>query len=563
MDLKHPYLTRHLIAYIGNKRRLLPLINEALDLVSPSGKELIRFFDGFCGSGSVSRLARIKGMQVWANDWEDYSRVLNSAALLETTDSLSELFGGMGELEREIERLNNLPAPSENQQYISKYYAPSHNDPDLADFKTERLFYTRENALIIDAVRNELERLFPAPEPGSKEERKKNFLLSMLLYKAATHNNTSGLFKAYHKGFGGHNKDALSRITRRITLEIPPLPEGSLKSSTVSQSDVNKLVHSGQLPHFDIAYLDPPYNQHQYGSNYHMLNTIVRWDRIPAPLDLNDKGELREKAAIRKDWVKTRSPYCYKDKATAEFQDLINGLSADQILLSYSSDGIIPFNSLIEICRKKGRLSILTNEYTKYRGGRQSNSRQQTNIEFIIRIECGHEGSDEDLDAIHLAMLRKNVLMLFKRHYRRAALYSIGKLQIQDQSDKIQTLIVPLPGRDFSLQTAEGFSLKLLDSLTQLNEKQLLVLKSRLEEASCQSKTEELDELICQITRNPKSTLARKIPPTLKKLAHRKYRSEYEHYLLRTQKAIQHIPGGEKLVQRLLEVDLIAQKRFS
>ena len=112
------------------------------------------------------------------------------------------------------------------------------------------------------------------------------------------------MFKAYHKGFGGHGKDALSRILAPIVLPFPRLPS-SLSPAKVYSMDANRLVR--ELPPVDIAYLDPPYNQHQYGSNYHILNTIALWDRIPAPLALNARGELLEKAAIRKDWVNTRS----------------------------------------------------------------------------------------------------------------------------------------------------------------------------------------------------------------------------------------------------------------
>ena len=54
---------------------------------------------------------------------------------------------------------------------------------------------------------------------------------------------------------------------------------------------------------FDLAYFDPPYNQHPYGSNYFMLNTIAKWDFIAPSLELNESGRLREKAGIRHDWV--------------------------------------------------------------------------------------------------------------------------------------------------------------------------------------------------------------------------------------------------------------------
>ena len=134
--------------------------------------------------------------------------------------------------------------------------------------------------------------------------------------------------------------------------------------------DANILAASGEIPEGGITYLDPPYNQHQYGSNYHMLNTIALWDKIPAPMVLNEKGVLREKAAIRKDWVKTRSSYCYRSKAEEAFAGLMKSIRSDKILISYSNDGVIPFEAMMDICDEKGKTGILSNEYTKYRGGR-------------------------------------------------------------------------------------------------------------------------------------------------------------------------------------------------
>ena len=81
IDFRHPYLSRQIIAYIGNKRRLLPLIREAVARCSVQGSEAPTFLDLFSGSGVVSRLARLSGFRVVSNDWEYYSYVINRAFL--------------------------------------------------------------------------------------------------------------------------------------------------------------------------------------------------------------------------------------------------------------------------------------------------------------------------------------------------------------------------------------------------------------------------------------------------------------------------------------------------
>lgn len=565
MDLKQPYLTSQLIAYIGNKRRLLPLINEALETIETQFEGEISFFDGFAGSGSVSRLAKSKGYRVYSNDWEEYSKVLNSALIGETEESISELFPSDYPLNKVIDELNQLPDPLEKDQYLTKYYAPAAMELDKADFKHERLFFTRQNALRLDAIRNRIETLYPESDQNKIQMRRKNILLAVLLYKAATHNNTSGIFKACHKGFGGYNGDALSRITRKIEMEAPILLKGNLPASEFFKEDIDQLVTGNKLPHVSIAYLDPPYNQHQYGSNYHLLNTIARWDKIPAPLDLNDKGELKEKAAIRKDWIETRSPYCYKDTAATHFEAMLMKLKATEILLSYSSDGIIPFEQMLTICEKKGRISIFTNEYTKFRGGRQSNSRVQTNIEFIIRISTQQQSRPEDRILIDNAMLRKKALLLSKKQFKKKQLYQIAdKIEPNlDGKKKTTTLTFKLSKKNsITAQTSDGFNLKLTSTLNNLSRKETEKLIRQLSTAICQSKEDELQQLLIQVQENPNSPLAKKLPPTLKKLAHKKYKSNYQNYLKQIQKILPTLAEKEKITKAIENIDIIAAKRF-
>ena len=411
--LNDPYLKEQLITYIGNKRRLLPLIQKTLS--TSSCTKGMRFLDLFSGSGVVSRLGRLMGFQVISNDWEEYARILGESHLSLCREDLSRLFGSESELHSLLEMINNLPPLPEERGYMSRYYAPSHMDIQKADYRRERLFYTRENALRIDSIRSFIEDRYPAGKDETTDESR-YLLISLLLGEASKHTNTSGVFKAYHKGFGGHGKDALNRILAPINLPFPQLPTG-LSPAEVHCMDANRLAR--ELPPVDIAYLDPPYNQHQYGSNYHILNTIALWDRIPAPLELNGKGVLREKAAIRKDWIKTRSPYCYRGQAEEAFRDVLDNLDAGRILISYSNDGLIPFETMMDICENKGRVSIVSNEYTKFRGGRQSNSRLHSNIEFVLVIDSRKTANSRTRNRIRRLMLLRQAALMEKKVYKR------------------------------------------------------------------------------------------------------------------------------------------------
>ena len=266
-DLNNPFLTKQLIAYIGNKRRLLTFLNDVFVELS-TRKNITKFLDPFAGSGSVSRLAKFLGYQVYSNDWEEYSNVINNTYISINNSDLNSYFKDYGGIKEVLNFLNNLTFNTE--PYISKFYAPKNTDN--ADYKTERLFYTKENAQFIDKVRNWIHENYKDANLNNIKKAERNILLSSLLYQAATHANTSGVFKACHKGFGGHGKDALKRIFKPMELQIPFLIDSDY-TNYVSKMDAKEFTAKNIG---DLCYLDPPYNTHQYGSNYFMLNTIAR-----------------------------------------------------------------------------------------------------------------------------------------------------------------------------------------------------------------------------------------------------------------------------------------------
>ncbi len=397
--MDHPYLDSQLFAYIGNKRALLPFLHEEFAKVAEqTGQTRLRFYDPFAGTGAASRLARFMGMDVHSNDWEYYSQLYNRVYICETRESAESLFkpfGGLAALLGNINARGRQAAadglPADVPAYISAFYAPP--ETDAADYRRHRLFYTAENARFIDYVRHVIAVEFP-------DRSMAELLTALLLYQAGTHANTSGVFKAYHRGFGGLGGDALKRIMHPMELAYPALP---------SRADLPDDQHcwvtgndatgpSGQA--YDLVYLDPPYNGHQYGSNYFMLNSIARWDKPPVDQSRGDDGRFRKKAAIRPDWVKTRSDFCYSSSASNAFRELLSNLDAPRILLSYNTEGIIPFDELTEIMAGCGKLSIHTREYTTYRGGRQSNGRKVRNMEFILSLDRRKRTSKNDLEEI-------------------------------------------------------------------------------------------------------------------------------------------------------------------
>ena len=201
------------------------------------------------------------------------------------------------------------------------------------------------------------------------------------LIKASIHTNTGGVFKGFYKdkktglgSFGGSQVDDVNRITKPIKLEIPIWSNNKFKS-VVHNQDINLLID--ELPDdFDLIYLDPPYNQHPYGSNYHMLNTIVH-NR------LNDN--ISEVAGIPKDW--NRSDYNYEEKAIVAMKDLIQKTiqKSKFVLLSYNNDFIIPIEKWENIFSDYEVMKF-EKEYDTYKASRNLGERSKKVVEYMYLI---------------------------------------------------------------------------------------------------------------------------------------------------------------------------------
>lgn len=366
------YVFHQLIPYIGNKRKLLGLIAQAIARTSVSLPAT--FLDIFAGSGVVSRMAKKLGFQVWANDWEPYAQAINTCYLAQNA---APNFADLGGYDAAVGALNALP-PCEG--WITQHLCPA-NDAQY-DLQRDRLFYTRANGMKMDAMRGQIEAWRQGGKITADEEA---CLLAPLLYQACYVSNTSGVFKGFHNGWGGQTKTALYRILSSLALS-PAVFSDNGQQNRVFRQDGAALARTlrDERSSADIAYLDPPYNQHPYGSNYHVLNTLTLWDRPP----LSQKIEGRNKAAIREDWrTERRSPYNYAGKAEVAYRDLMETLDARFLLTSYSTDGMIPLESLIAACIQRGATQFVSQTYKRYRVSSQRFSPRPVTVEFVLIVD--------------------------------------------------------------------------------------------------------------------------------------------------------------------------------
>lgn len=353
LDFNSKYFVSHLVTYIGNKRKLLPFINVGISKVKKNlKKEKLIALDGFSGSGVVSRLLKYHSSKVISNDFEQYAKTINTAYLVNRSQV------DINRLNEAIDFLNaNKLKKTKSDYFITRNYAPK-DDNNIQS--GERVFYTNENARIIDNIRYLIDH--------SIDEDLRVYCLANLLVKASIHNNTSGVFKGFHKKdgighFGGKGENALVRIMGEIKLETPIFSEAECEVDVYCM-DANKLIQ--EIEEVDLAYYDPPYNQHPYGSNYFMLNII----NGGKPVEIQNGV-----SGIIKDWQ--RSDYNKVKPAIDAMHDLIKNTHAKYILISYNDEGIIPFKEFKKIMDSHGTWELLEQEYNTYRGSR--NLRQRSN----------------------------------------------------------------------------------------------------------------------------------------------------------------------------------------
>jgi len=356
------YLSDQILTYLGNKRALLGFIGEGLAIAKEQlGRDKISFCDIFSGSGIVARYAKSHSNFIIANDLEEYSRVSNLCYLTPETPALR---AQICKYHKRLLRAIRTP----REGFVAELYAPR---DDSAIQKGERAFYTRANAQYIDTARQAIDELVP--------EALRVFFIAPLLHSASVHANTSGVFKGFHKDkfgighFGGRGENALARICQPITLEMPILSPLDVPF-IVTQRDANALARD--IGHIDVCYLDPPYNQHPYGSNYFMLNLIARYER---PCDISAVS------GIPTDWH--RSDYNSAVRASEAFFDLCGALKARFLLISYNDEGFIKFGEFKRGLAKLGRVTALQKRYNTYRGSRNLRARATHVKEFLFVVE--------------------------------------------------------------------------------------------------------------------------------------------------------------------------------
>ena len=264
-----------------------------------------------------------RGAFTWAVDSARYSHALARCYVEADGREVDR-----GELRAALAHLDALPG---REGYVTE------------TFCRQARYFQPANGARIDAIRDALRdefagsRLFP-------------ILLTSLLEAADRVDSTTGLQMAYLKEWAPRASNRSSCASRRCS------------TAPGRRCGATRWTLCGPLPAVDLAYLDPPYNQHSYYRNYHVWETIVAWD-APGHYGVACKrDDCRDPA--------TRSPFNSRPRFREALARVVRAVRARVLVLSYNDEAWVSLDELVELCAPRGPVAVLEFDSARYVGAR-------------------------------------------------------------------------------------------------------------------------------------------------------------------------------------------------
>ena len=306
-----------MIKYLGSKRTLVAVLGAIAQAA-----EAKTAVDLFTGTTRVAQAFKRNGLSVIASDSATYSDILAKCYLEADLDKAD-----LNSLSQKIAFLNSLPG---SRGYVTE------------NFCEKARFFQIKNGERIDAVREELEANF-------KTDPEYPILLTSLMLAADRVDSTTGQHMAYLKKWS-------HRSGHDLELLVPDLISGTGRSILGLAEEV-----IDELPMVDLLYMDPPYNQHRYFTNYHIWETLVRWDN-PEPYGVAMKRmDSRE--------AHTHSVFNQRKKMPPAFKDVITKAKAKTVVVSYNNESWVePIDIAESLLQNHESVALLEFDYKRYIG---------------------------------------------------------------------------------------------------------------------------------------------------------------------------------------------------
>lgn len=346
--------------FIGNKENLVETIAFSMKKSNVIGNTL---FDFFSGTANVGRFFKKKGWTVFSSDILYFSYCLQKAyiennsipkfenLLPQLKYRLLDLFASP--LDTVIEYLNALPG---KEGFVFSNYTPKGTET----LQIPRKYFSSENGKKIDAIRTQIEdwRISKVID-----ENEYFILLAVLIESVPFYANISGVFAAFQKKWD-------PRATKPFYLRKIELCKGTHKNKAYNKDSISLLSTVSA----DVFYIDPPYNERQYAPNYHVLETIAKYDN---PI-------LRGITGMR-DYTKQKSDFCNKEKAGKCLEKILNEAQCSTIVLSYNSEGLLHKDEILSKMSGVGNVDFYNISYPRFRSNLNTKKGNINEYIFILK----------------------------------------------------------------------------------------------------------------------------------------------------------------------------------
>lgn len=310
--------------YIGNKTRLLPILLEEINALVPRGAVVA---DVMCGTASVSEALRVSGYSVIASDIMTFAA--HHARVRILMDS-PPTFEGLGvACYAEIHECLDGLAPVEG--LFVREYSP---EGSPANGEKPRMYFSAENAARIDAMNQQINRWHGS---GKLSEMENSLLRHDLVLAANRVANIAGTYGHYRSKW-------CNGSTSPISLRLSEIICGYPTNHIVMQGAAENVAHEITA---DLCYIDPPYMKRQYAANYHIIETLAR----------GDEPEAVGVSGLRP-WRDQYSDFCSKLKIRNSFRRIFSEMNCNQFLISYSEDGLLAENEMLELFGEFGEVIL-------------------------------------------------------------------------------------------------------------------------------------------------------------------------------------------------------------
>lgn len=345
---------------IGSKHSVLNHIFEVVEKEDIRGKT---FFDVFSGSGSVGRYFK-KSFSIISNDNLYFSYVLQRALIVLNEYPRFEnikISNLSIEPEKRINQILEFLNKTKGEEgFVFKHYTPASKNTD----DIERKYFSEENGKKIDSIRIMIEEWFNKKQINEDEYF---YLLASLLMAVQKVSNISGTYGAFNKIWD-------SRAKKPLTLKPIEIIPSKFRHKAFNKDSFDIL----DKVNCDIAYIDPPYNERQYIANYHLLETIAKYDN----------PKISGKTGIRIYTKKEKSVFCSKKTVGSALLKLLNGLKAKYVILSYNSEGLLSkdeINRLFEKSKFKGA-KLYEFPYRRFKSNHNSQNNEVKEYLFVGKV---------------------------------------------------------------------------------------------------------------------------------------------------------------------------------